>query len=48
MREWWLLESIGPDNLNWQAIRNTYGQASDPRDTFLQAGYLATSPPLIS
>jgi branched-chain amino acid transport system substrate-binding protein len=36
-----LLESTGPDNLNWQAIMNTYGDASDPRDTFSQAGYLA-------
>lgn len=36
-----LLESTGPDNLNWQAMMNTYGDASDPRDTFSQAGYLA-------
>lgn len=36
-----LLESTGPDNLNWQAIMNTFGDPSDPRDTFSQAGYLA-------
>lgn len=36
-----LLESTGEDNLNWQAVMNKYGAASDPRDTFSQAGYLA-------
>jgi branched-chain amino acid transport system substrate-binding protein len=36
-----LLESTGEDNLNWQAVMNKYGAATDPRDTFSQAGYLA-------
>ncbi len=36
-----LLESEGPDNKNWQAIMEEYGQKDDPRDTFSQAGYLA-------
>jgi branched-chain amino acid transport system substrate-binding protein len=30
-----------PDTLNWLAVMDKYGQASDPRDTFSQAGYLA-------
>ncbi|MGY3590408.1 branched-chain amino acid transport system substrate-binding protein [Bradyrhizobium sp. USDA 4341] len=30
-----------PDTLNWLAVLDKYGQASDPRDTFSQAGYLA-------
>ncbi|MBR0895917.1 ABC transporter substrate-binding protein [Bradyrhizobium tropiciagri] len=30
-----------PDMLNWLAVMDKYGQASDPRDTFSQAGYLA-------
>lgn len=34
-------ENGGPDNLNWLAVMNKYGNASDPRDTFSQAGYLA-------
>ncbi|MGD9479624.1 ABC transporter substrate-binding protein [Shinella sp. G-2] len=35
------LESDTPDNANWRAVMEEYGQASDPRDTFAQAGYLA-------
>ncbi|MCR6502716.1 ABC transporter substrate-binding protein [Shinella sp. CPCC 101442] len=35
------LESQTPDNANWLAVMEEYGQASDPRDTFAQAGYLA-------
>lgn len=34
-------ESTEPDNQNWRAVMDEYGQASDPRDTFSQAGYLA-------
>lgn len=30
-----------PDMQNWLAVMEKYGQASDPRDTFSQAGYLA-------
>jgi len=30
-----------PDNQNWLAVMDEYGQASDPRDSFSQAGYLA-------
>lgn len=30
-----------PDMNNWLAVMNEYGDASDPRDTFSQAGYLA-------
>ncbi|WP_421594092.1 ABC transporter substrate-binding protein [Shinella sp. M27] len=35
------LEATTPDNANWLAVMDEYGQASDPRDTFAQAGYLA-------
>ncbi|PWE54089.1 branched-chain amino acid ABC transporter substrate-binding protein [Metarhizobium album] len=35
------LEAQTPDNANWLAVMDQYGQASDPRDTFAQAGYLA-------
>lgn len=35
------LEAQTPDNANWLAVMEQYGQASDPRDTFAQAGYLA-------
>jgi branched-chain amino acid transport system substrate-binding protein len=35
------LESTTPDNANWLAVMDQYGQADDPRDTFAQAGYLA-------
>jgi branched-chain amino acid transport system substrate-binding protein len=30
-----------PDMQNWLAVMDKYGKASDPRDTFAQAGYLA-------
>ena len=30
-----------PDMTNWRAVLDEYGQKSDPRDTFSQAGYLA-------
>ncbi len=30
-----------PDSKNWRAIMDTYGNATDPRDTFSEAGYLA-------
>jgi len=29
------------DNLNWRAVMDEYGRASDPRDSFSQGGYLA-------
>jgi branched-chain amino acid transport system substrate-binding protein len=35
------LNSTGPDNTAWLAIMDKYGNDSDPRDTFSQAGYLA-------
>ncbi len=35
------LEADNPDNSNWLAVMDAYGQSSDPRDTFAQAGYLA-------
>ncbi|RFZ81512.1 branched-chain amino acid ABC transporter substrate-binding protein [Shinella sp. WSJ-2] len=35
------LEAQTPDNANWLAVMDEYGQESDPRDTFAQAGYLA-------
>ncbi len=35
------LEATTPDNANWLAVMDEYGQSSDPRDTFAQAGYLA-------
>lgn len=35
------LNATTPDNQNWLAVMDKYGQASDPRDTFAQAGYLA-------
>lgn len=35
------LNSTGPDNTAWGAIMDKYGNDSDPRDTFSQAGYLA-------
>lgn len=35
------LESTTLDNANWLAVMDEYGQTSDPRDTFAQAGYLA-------
>jgi len=30
-----------PDNQNWLAVMDEYGQPSDPRDSFSQAGYVA-------
>ncbi len=30
-----------PDMKNWLAVMNAFGQPSDPRDTFSQAGYLS-------
>jgi len=30
-----------PDNQNWLAVMDEYGQKSDPRDSFSQGGYLA-------
>jgi branched-chain amino acid transport system substrate-binding protein len=35
------LDKDAPDMNNWHAILDTYGQPSDPRDTFSQAGYVA-------
>jgi len=35
------LDSTGPDNTNWRAVMDKYGDKKDPRDTFSQAGYLA-------
>lgn len=35
------LESAGADNKNWLAVMNQFGEKSNPRDTFSQAGYLA-------
>lgn len=35
------LEATTQDNANWLAVMDQYGQPSDPRDTFAQAGYLA-------
>lgn len=35
------LNAETPDNQNWLAVMDQYGQKSDPRDTFAQAGYLA-------
>jgi branched-chain amino acid transport system substrate-binding protein len=35
------ITSTGPDNVAWNATMDEYGQDSDPRDTFSQAGWLA-------
>lgn len=35
------MDSKGPDNSNWLAVMDKYGDKKDPRDTFSQAGYLA-------
>ena len=35
------MDGTGPDNTNWKAIMDKYGDKKDPRDTFSQAGYLA-------
>ena len=39
--EFALVNSTGPDNLNWRAILDKYGKPSYPRDSFSQGGYLA-------
>jgi branched-chain amino acid transport system substrate-binding protein len=35
------MDSTGPDNTNWKAVMDKYGDKKDPRDTFSQAGFLA-------
>jgi len=35
------MDSTGPDNLNWKAVMDKFGDKKDPRDTFSQAGYLS-------
>jgi branched-chain amino acid transport system substrate-binding protein len=35
------MDSTGPDNKNWKAVMDKYGDKKDPRDTFSQAGYLS-------
>lgn len=35
------MDGTGPDNTNWKAVMNKYGDKKDPRDTFSQAGYLS-------
>lgn len=35
------MDSTGPDNTHWKAVMDKYGNKSDPRDTFSQAGYLS-------
>ncbi len=35
------MDGTGPDNANWKAIMDKYGDKKDPRDTFSQAGFLA-------
>ncbi len=35
------MDGTGPDNTNWKAVMDKYGDKKDPRDTFSQAGYLA-------
>lgn len=35
------LDAATPDNQNWRAVMNRYGDPKNPRDTFSQAGYLA-------
>ncbi len=35
------MDGTGPDNTNWKAIMDKYGDRKDPRDTFSQAGFLA-------
>lgn len=35
------LDSADPETANWRAVLDTYGTASDPRDTFGVSGYLA-------
>jgi branched-chain amino acid transport system substrate-binding protein len=35
------MDSTGPDNTNWKAVMDKFGEKKDPRDTFSQAGFLA-------
>ena len=35
------MDGEGPDNKNWKAIMDKYGDKKDPRDTFSQAGHLS-------
>jgi branched-chain amino acid transport system substrate-binding protein len=35
------MDSEGPENKNWKAVMDKFGDKKDPRDTFSQAGYLA-------
>ena len=35
------MDGTGPDNTNWKAIMDKFGDKKDPRDTFSQAGFLA-------
>jgi branched-chain amino acid transport system substrate-binding protein len=35
------MDQDGPDNKAWKDILNAYGDKSDPRDSFSQAGYLS-------
>jgi len=35
------MDGTGPDNTNWKAVMDKYGDKKDPRDTFSQAGFLA-------
>jgi branched-chain amino acid transport system substrate-binding protein len=35
------MDQDAPDNNNWKAVMAKYGNKSDPRDTFSQAGYLS-------
>lgn len=34
-------DSDGPDNRNWTAVMDAYGQEEDRRDTFSQSGYIS-------
>lgn len=36
-----LFDSDGPDNKNWVAVMDAYGQEGDRRDTFSQSGYVS-------
>ncbi len=35
------MDSDGPDNKNWKAIMDKFGDKKDPRDSFSQAGHLS-------
>jgi branched-chain amino acid transport system substrate-binding protein len=39
--EFTLLDAQTPDNLDWRAVLKQFGSASQPRDSFSQAGFLA-------